>query len=82
MDDFENEIPGYRGNKKFTKILLKLNLEPGIDNIYDNLLECYKALVTHGFFPRKELKLVRAWISDLKNLPTKFQSHQSKRLGL
>ena len=53
-----------------------------IDNIYDNLLECYKALVTHGFFPRKELKLVRAWISDLKNLPTKFQSHQSKRLGL
>ena len=62
---------------------------PGTNNlilenldIYNNLLACYKTLVTHEFFPKKELKLVRAWIRDLKNLPTKFQSHQSKRLGL
>ena len=65
MKDFTDEIPGYTGNRKLTEILENTNLLSGKDNIPDNLMRCYEALQTAGFFPPEELQLVKLWLSDI-----------------
>jgi hypothetical protein len=66
MKDFVDEIPGYTRNKELVSILEDLSLNGGIDSSGDNMLRCYEALVKAGFFPEKELELVRAWLTDLQ----------------
>ncbi len=66
MRDFEDEIPGYLGNRRFAEVLSKLVLAPGKENVADNLIRCYEALQAAGFFPVEELTLVRTWVSDLE----------------
>lgn len=67
--DFEDEIPGYLGNRRFAEVLSGLALAPGQENVADNLVRCYEALQTAGFFPTDELTLVRAWVTDFQRLP-------------
>ncbi|MCB1797284.1 MAG: DUF288 domain-containing protein [Gammaproteobacteria bacterium] len=66
--DFEAEIPGYLGNARFTQTLNELELVSSPQRTSENLLSCYEALVREGFFPEKELVLVKAWISDLASV--------------
>jgi hypothetical protein len=66
MKDFMDEIPGYTRNKELVAILEGLSLRGGIDSSGDNMLRCYEALVKAGFFPEKELELVRVWLTDLQ----------------
>lgn len=68
MRDFEDEIPGYLGNRRFAEVLSRLALAPGKENAADNLIRCYEALNTAGFFPRDEMTLVRAWVGDFEKL--------------
>ena len=68
MRDFEDEIPGYLGNRRFAEVLSRLALAPGKENVADNLVRCYEALQTAGFFPVDELTLVRAWVTDFQRL--------------
>jgi len=68
MRDFEDEIPGYLGNRRFAEVLSRLALAPGKENAADNLIRCYEALNTAGFFPRDEMTLVRAWVADFEKL--------------
>ncbi|MDH5377830.1 MAG: STELLO glycosyltransferase family protein, partial [Gammaproteobacteria bacterium] len=63
--DFEQEIPGYVGNTKICKILEKQNLTSGLEQVGDNLHRCYESLVSAGFIPPQEMKLVEAWLLDL-----------------
>jgi hypothetical protein len=63
--DFEDEIPGYRFNKRFASVLSRLHLCPGPEGVTQNLRRCYGALVADGRFPPEELKLVDAWLHDL-----------------
>ena len=65
MKDFTDEIPGYTGNRKLTEVLENTNLLSGKDNMSDNLMHCYEALQTAGFFPLEELQLVKLWLSDI-----------------
>ena len=66
MRDFEDEIPGYLGNKKLIAILEGLSLSKGADAVGANLLRCYEELVRAEVFPKKEIELVNAWLLDLK----------------
>ena len=64
IKDFEQEIPGYLQNMNIVAGLEKLNLKSGVENIYDNLRECYKYLVDNKYVGEGELALVEAWIFD------------------
>lgn len=64
--DFEDEIPGYLGNKKLVAVLEGLTLSKGPDAVGANLLTCYEELVKTAFFPEKELELVNTWLLDLE----------------
>jgi hypothetical protein len=70
MRDFEDEIAGYRLNKRFASILSGLKLRPGRTEVAGNLRVCYEALVADGRFPADELALVDAWLADLLDLPS------------
>ena len=68
MRDFEEEIPGYRGNHRFALTLQQLTLRPGSDHALDNLARCYEALIDAGFFPEKEMEVVKAWVHDMESM--------------
>ena len=68
MRDFEDEIPGYLHNDRIVDLLAGLELAEGVDAAGQNLLACYKALVTAGFVPAEELALVEAWLEDVEKL--------------
>jgi len=68
MLDFENEIPGYLGNNRFTGVLDALSLKSGDGYTLENLLLCYETLIQEGFFPEKELCLVKVWAEDIEQI--------------
>jgi hypothetical protein len=68
MRDFEQEIPGYRGNRRIAQLLERLPLEPGPERVGANLLRCYEALVTEGYVLPQELDLVGRWNADLASI--------------
>jgi hypothetical protein len=72
LRDFEDEIPGYLGNAKICETLAGLRLKQGPVSVGPNLTSCYEALVAAKVFPNKELRLVRAWLADLKKVTTGF----------
>lgn len=68
MKDFTDEIPGYTGNHIIAQTLDKLKLKRGTGNQLDNLVLCYESLIGQGFFPTKEMDLVKAWVLDIEKL--------------
>jgi hypothetical protein len=68
MRDFEDEVAGYRWNKRFTSVLEAVRLDPDANAIAGNVRTCYEALVADGLFPVEELGLVDAWLADLPAL--------------
>ena len=68
MRDFADELPGYSRNDELAKALEDTPLQRGPDTVSANLVCCYQTLVRRGFFPSKEMKLVRAWIRDLDRI--------------
>lgn len=68
MRDFNDEIPGYQRNRELVTTLERICLEQGANVAGANLLHCYETLVDKGFFPEKELELVRAWLTDLRRV--------------
>ncbi len=66
MQNFSDEMPGYLNNCKIVDVLEKLNLKRGKENISDNLIQCYEAMIKLNLIDKKELTLLYAWIEDLK----------------
>ena len=77
LKDFEDETPGYLNNAKICRELEELNLKSGPENIFDNLLLCYKKLVQLGYMNSKELRLVESWINDMMSLDASYTSNKS-----
>jgi len=73
MKDFEAEIPGYQGNQAFVDVLENTALKSGRGHSLDNVIRCYEALIEAGFFPEKEMQLVRAWAEDVEPLMESFE---------
>lgn len=68
LKDFEDEIDGYLNNDKIIYILSDLKLKQGEENICENLLACYDALVRHDILPYKEIISVTNWIRDYEEI--------------
>lgn len=67
MKDFEDEVPGYLRNNEIVNCLtdLKFNKDASPS---ENLLSCYESLINIEVFPKKEMRLVQAWVEDLRNI--------------
>lgn len=68
LKDLEDEIPGYLNNAEICLELAKLDLKEGPENMFDNLLLCYKRLIEKGYIDSKELKLLDSWTKDVMSL--------------
>ena len=68
MRDFADEIPGYIHNRTIGRQLDGLKLEPGLQNIGENLIKCYEELIRLTVIPAEEMALVKAWVQDLAEL--------------
>lgn len=78
LQDFEAEIPGYTNNAGIAQLLDRVHLVPGVENVANNLIRCYEALVQAGVFPSDEMPLVTAWHADLRALAEpKAEPHPS-----
>lgn len=63
--DFQQELPGYAGNREIMKLLSGLALEAQPEAAGANLLMCYTALQAEGYVELREIPLVEAWVADL-----------------
>jgi len=68
LRDFADEVPGYLNNRKICAALGNLALQPGRDNLYDNLRLCYAVLVRMNMIGEAELDLLEAWIADIEQI--------------
>jgi hypothetical protein len=66
LRDFEQEVPGYLGNGRLCEVLERTELRSGESQVGLNLHRCYLALISAGFVPAAELRLVEAWLVDLE----------------
>jgi hypothetical protein len=71
LKDFEDEVPGYLQNDKIRQTISELKLDSDPQKVGDNLYQCYQALVEKDIFPKKELRLVKEWLADLKKVAGK-----------
>ncbi|MFZ1084850.1 MAG: STELLO glycosyltransferase family protein [Terracidiphilus sp.] len=65
MKDFADEVQGYLHNRTIGARLDALKLEPGVQNLGDNLIRCYEELVGLNLVGKEELPLVKAWVQDV-----------------
>ena len=68
IKDFKDEALMYINNKKIMEILSNVKLKKGIRNFSSNIISCYKALIKEGFFKKKELIYLKAWLKDCQSL--------------
>lgn len=70
LRDFEQEVPGYLNNHRIREALESLTLQRGRakDVVIQNQRQCYEKLVEVGVLPMKELSLLTAWNSDVREL--------------
>lgn len=69
MKDFESEFPMYLHCEKIPGIIA--NAVSPKDTIADNLLNAYISLINNGIVPMEELKILRAWITDIEKAQIK-----------
>ncbi|REJ80189.1 MAG: DUF288 domain-containing protein [Bacteroidetes bacterium] len=65
LKDFADEVPGYLNNVNICKALEEADLKSGVLHIAENLMRCYKIMVSMNLVDEKELKLVDAWLQDI-----------------
>ncbi|MEZ6131825.1 MAG: STELLO glycosyltransferase family protein [Planctomycetaceae bacterium] len=66
MRDFNDEIPGYQQNHHIAEILEGVSLQASVENVGNNLKQCYQALIESDIFHEKEMTLVNAWLLDIQ----------------
>ncbi|MDT4952327.1 MAG: hypothetical protein QOJ02_465 [Acidobacteriota bacterium] len=73
MRDFKDEVPGYLNNSAICEALDKLSLQPGLEQLNNNLRICYEQLVRMGLVGAQELALLDSWIADLEELAGQYR---------
>jgi len=66
--DFKDEVPGYLNNGKICNELQKIDLEPGPEHIFENILKCYDVFISHQLISPDELPILNDWIDDCSQL--------------
>ena len=78
MRDFMDEVPGYEHNERIVGTLQDLKLGAGQQDVAENLVRCYEALIAGKFLPSDEMPLVRAWLDDCNAALPQSQFHSSR----
>lgn len=65
LNDFCEEISGYKNNGQIIINLKELNLKEGVENIPENMKLCYKTLIELGFVGTQESILLDVWLKDI-----------------
>ena len=68
MNDFKDEILVYLNANKIIELLSEIKLPQGEKNFTKALLLCYRVLIKNKIFNPNELKFLKSWINDIKNL--------------
>lgn len=68
MKDFNDEIVGYFNNKDIMEKLSDLELKDGVENLGENMILCYRELVSMELVKKEEIGLLQNWLSDLEEL--------------
>lgn len=68
LADFGQEVPGYLGAEKIREILEATPISGGVDHLLTDLETLYGALVKGEFLLPEELTVLRAWLSDVRDL--------------
>jgi hypothetical protein len=66
MDDFRDELSGYNNNALICSSLKELDLKEGAENIEENMIRCYQRLVDLNLIDQLELRLLNAWLEDIR----------------
>lgn len=66
LKDFSDEMPGYLNNARICDVLEKLELKLGIANIPENMISCYRSLISLKLIDEKELPLLESWLNDMQ----------------
>jgi hypothetical protein len=77
LRDFQDEVPGYLNNGKICAALENLTLQPGLDNIVDNMRVCYSEFVRMKLIAEAEMDLLETWISDIHRINQTLNSEQT-----
>lgn len=68
ISDFEDEVAGYLHNRFLAERLGALKLKSGVENLGEDLLQCYEELVRVRAVGGEEMELVKAWVEDISFL--------------
>ena len=68
MDDFMQEVPVYKDTIKLYETLENINLSIKYEDILLNIYKCYRELVKKEIFNKKELPLLKKWLSDIQKI--------------
>jgi len=68
MSDFKDEIVGYTNNLQLMQGLSNLKLLDGVDNIAQNMITSYEALIKMELIDNLEMPLLLAWLRDLNQV--------------
>lgn len=68
LRDFESEIPVYLNAERVIEIATEALKQNKTTSITDQLLTVYRALHSEQLVPDEEIKLLEAWVEDLKNI--------------
>jgi STELLO glycosyltransferases len=66
MSDFRQEVEGYLSVDKIVDVLFNTNLKEGLENMSENLYQCYDNLVSNGFFQSEEMSILETWIDEIE----------------
>jgi len=77
MHDFKDEIPGYLENRAICAALERLELRAGTEHLGGNMRLAYQCLVEGGWLDEKELVLLDAWLTDVRNI-SRASEHASQ----
>jgi hypothetical protein len=67
LKDFQDEISGYTNSSLIHRALENVNLKNGYEYIYDNIMLCYRILIDLGVVGPQEIRLLNAWIEDIRS---------------
>ena len=68
LKDFEDEIEGYLKNGLIVKTLESLELMQGTENMCDNMIKCYQALIENKYINPTELFTLKEWLNEIKKI--------------
>lgn len=71
IDDLREEVKLYSHVGSLCEELIDTNIKGGINNFYDDMIQCYKVAEKYGFINSSEYDLIDAWFDDLSTLNIK-----------